>query len=64
MDNAAAEGKNQKLVVADVMANLYLSIPMPNYSDPINKYWEFNSKLDSLILTRFSIRSAVRICLV
>jgi hypothetical protein len=49
MDKATAEGKNVKLVVADVMANLYLSISMPNYSSPISIYWEFNSNLDSLI---------------
>jgi hypothetical protein len=49
VDNAATEGKNAKLIVADIMATGYLVIIIPNYSGTISKYWEFNGKLDSLI---------------
>jgi hypothetical protein len=48
-DKAAAAGKNVKLVVADIMANMYVTMTVPNYSGLIGKYWEFNSKLDALI---------------
>jgi hypothetical protein len=49
MENAANKGQNVKLMVADTMAKYCLAITMPSYWISINTYWEFNSKLDSLI---------------
>ena len=49
MENAANKGQNVKLIVADTMAKYFSAITMPSYWISINTYWEFNSKLDSVI---------------
>ena len=51
------EGKSVKLVVADTMANVYLTIATPNFSKTIGKYWEFYNRLDVLI-SKFTEKNA------
>lgn len=49
LDKAVAEGKNPKLIVADTMANIFLTLAIPNFSKTIEKYWSFYNKLNVLI---------------